>query len=315
MKNMLVYRGEQFDANFYYFAGVDIDHAFFLQKGKKRILLVPKMNEAAARETFRGTVVAYKDAFRELRRMLSGTVGVDERNISLHAAKRLKKICRLENASENMLQERMRKKKEEINAMAKATRLTREILDNLELKEGIREEEVKKQLLQATLEEGAGPAFEPIVATAKNARFPHYQPGKARLKDMVLIDYGVKYDRYCSDVTRCFFLRKNKKMEEAYEKCRAVSEALLDEMADMRTGNQVARAADALMKRHGLPSLIHSIGHGVGLDVHEYPRLNTRHRDPIKGTVMAIEPAAYFPSFGVRFENTIAFNGKKARIL
>ena len=64
--------------------------------------------------------------------------------------------------------------------------------------------------------------------------------------------------------------------------------------------------AEKVMKRKGLPRLIHAIGHGIGLEVHEYPGLHRNSSDRLEGCVLAIEPAAYFKDFGVRFEGMVA---------
>ncbi len=314
--NLLLYRGEKFDANHYYQSGVDIDHAFFLLLDGKKILLVPRMNEAIARKNFKGKVIAYVNAAEELKKLVGKRlISIDEMNMPYYLAKKLSTMCRLENASERLLAARMKKMPEEIRAVAKATKTTHRILDSLELKEGMSELYVVKQLRIATVEAGTEQAFEPIVATAANARFPHYTPGKSRLKDMVLIDYGVKNGQYCSDVTRCFFLRRNSRMQQAYEKLQSVSDEIMDALPQLHTGKDLAQFAEKSMAKQALPKLIHSIGHGIGLDVHEYPRMSMKSGDGLKNTTIAIEPGAYFSNFGVRYENTLHFDGKKARIL
>lgn len=274
------------------------------------------MNEAIAREQFAGEVKVYTKVLEDIKKLLQGRrVGVDAAALPWNLGRKLSEFCKLEDVSGMLLSERALKKPAEVKAIAKAARLTREILDGLELREGMKESDVQKQLLLATIEAGAEPAFEAIVATATNARFPHYRAGPARLKDMVLIDYGVKWERYCSDVTRCFFLSSNPRMKKAYDACVRVSEELFDLLPGVSTGKEVAKVAEKLMKKNRLPPLIHSIGHGVGLDVHEYPRLNAPSDDPVSGRVLAIEPAAYFNDFGVRYENTVYFDGKKVKVL
>ena len=75
------------------------------------------------------------------------------------------------------------------------------------------------------------------------------------------------------------------------------------------TGNQSLNLK-CFIEKHGLPKLIHSIGHGIGLEVHDYPHLGKKSQDSLEGAVLAIEPAAYFKSFGVRYEEMVA-NTKK----
>ena len=156
------------------------------------------------------------------------------------------------------------------------------------------------------LDEGAEISFEPIVATGANSARPHHIPEKRKLGNFVLVDFGVRLDGYCSDFTRCYFRGECRKEREAYEKCRQVLEGMRKGLSGCRTGADVTRLAEKLMKENGLPKLAHAIGHGIGLEVHEYPRLNANSKDAVEGAALAIEPAAYFAAFGVRYEMMVA---------
>jgi len=233
---LLLYRGERADANFYYASGVDIDHAFFIEQNGSRTLLVSRMNEALARKRFRGRVVTYQNPIDALSRYLKGKkVMIDEESLPFSIARKIQAFCTIEPASEQLSKQRMRKRENEVAYISKATSLTRSILEDLEILEGMRECDVQKQLLRATVDRGVEPAFEPIVATARNARFPHYRAGNAKIQGMLLVDYGVRYHGYCSDVTRCFILRKNAKIERTYEAIQQVSSELLDAIQSMLT--------------------------------------------------------------------------------
>src|SRR5512143_787616 len=103
---LLLYRGESFDPDFFYHAGMDIDHAFLLVSGRKKTVLVPKMNEGIARARFRGKVVAYDDPLKALSKLIKGkSVLCDASSLSLRMGKRLGKICRLKDHSVELLQE------------------------------------------------------------------------------------------------------------------------------------------------------------------------------------------------------------------
>ena len=86
-------------------------------------------------------------------------------------------------------------------------------------------------------------------------------------------------------------------------------------MPKLKTGKDLAVLSKKLYKKHKLPSLVHSIGHGIGLQVHECPRLGMKSKDRLKGTVMALEPAVYYEEFGIRYEENVYFDGKRARVL
>lgn len=304
-----MYRGDRFDPNFYHRAGVDIDHAFLL--GKR--LFVPKMNEAMAKAGFKGTVIAYENAVDALRPHLKGRVEFDALSLNAGLYKRLAGMCRLKDRSRELLLARARKKPAEVAAIRHAARCTKEILASLDLEKAKTELGLRKQLLVATAEMGLEPAFPPIVATGGNSAYPHHEPAARKLGPLVLVDYGVKYRHYRSDLTRCFVRDAAKRRE--YESLENVCHSITDAMPGLETGGDVARLAAKLMKKAGFPPMIHSIGHGIGLDVHELPSLGRKSADRIAGAAMAIEPAFYRTQYGMRFEETVYFDGKKARIL
>jgi Xaa-Pro dipeptidase len=316
---LVLYRGETFNPNFCYFSGVDIDHAFFVLNRGKKTLFVPKLNEKLARKEFDGKVIVYNDLWKELKKAAGkSTIYADYSSMSVSLFEKLKKSFRVENASEILSVKRMVKENDEIAKISKAVSITKEIFASIDFKKMKTENDVRKFILKQTLELGVEPAFAPIVATDRNSSFPHYTPADVKLGSMVLVDYGVKYQNYCADLTRCFFLKKDKKIEEAkknYGKLKDVFHDIIDNFGDFETGAELAKFSSDSMKKHGLPKMIHSIGHGIGLEVHELPRLSEKFKDKLKGSALAIEPACYFSNYGLRYEETIYFNGKRARVL
>ncbi|MBI5224218.1 aminopeptidase P family protein [Candidatus Micrarchaeota archaeon] len=314
----IYYRGEQFDPNFYYLSKVDIDHSFLIIDGKNRELLTPKMNYEIAKNQFSGKVSTYgADLWDILKRRLGKrTVGADLGALSANLAKKIGEKCTLKDTSKKMLEQRMKKTEAEVTKTKRAAREAREIIEGIDLKNHKTEKDVEKTLKKETIERGLELAFEPIVASGKNTAFPHYHAGEKKLEDIVLIDFGVKYERYCSDLTRCIIMGDNKKLKDEYEKLQNVCDGILDQMNHHKTGADVAKEAEKALMNAGFPKLIHSIGHGVGLEVHEWPRLGLKSEDKIAQTIMAIEPAFYIPGrYGMRFEQTIFFDGKRARVL
>jgi Xaa-Pro dipeptidase len=315
---LLLHRGNSFDPNFYYHSGLDIDHAFLLMDGKKT-LFVPKMNEAAARAQFHGSVVPFEDAVEALSGRLKGRkVRFDANSLKARTYVRLARICRLEDCSLELLRQRSVKKPQEVSAISRAARHTKEIFHSLDFKKAKTELGVRRQLLVATAELGLEPAFDPIVSTDGNAAYPHHEPSNKKLGQLVMVDYGVMYRHYRSDLTRCFISGGDSGAREKkaqYEKLRGVCHEIVDELPALRLGKDVAAFAAKLMKRAGFPKMIHSIGHGVGLEIHEFPRLSHKYDDSIAGAAMAIEPAFYLKGYGMRHEETVYFDGKKARIL
>lgn len=316
MENLLLFRGNEFNANFFHHAKIDVDHSFYLKCGKKEILIVPKLNERVARHLFSGTVLCNEKPLDEIIRLMKGKeLALDYSSLPAKIYEKLVKIIKTRNFSEKFLKFRAAKKPEELEKIKKAVSLTKKIFSLIEISEFKDEKSLNDWLHIRTFELGTKPAFDPIVCSGIHSTFPHYKPSHSRIKNFILVDYGVKYENYCSDITRMFFTSREKKVFDSYEIIQSIFYEIIDEFPNFENGGEVALFSEKLFKKYRLPKPIHSIGHGVGLDIHEYPRLNKKYKDEIKGTVMAVEPAAYFRDFGVRFEETIYFDGKKVKIL
>ncbi|MFA6531114.1 MAG: M24 family metallopeptidase [Candidatus Micrarchaeia archaeon] len=319
---ILLFRGEHPDANSLYYIGVDIDHAFFLSS--PRTLFVPRLNYSLAKKLFRrGKVVAYSDIYAELKKVVKGKkLLIDMRSLPASYYKKISGFAKLTDGSSKFLEERMIKRKEEVEKVRIAVRFTKKIFAEVETKLGSdkhgfkTENDVRKFLLIRTMELGLEPAFDPIVASGSNSRFPHYQSGNnAKLRDMVLIDYGVKYKNYRSDLTRCFFLKRGLESERKYSELKQIFRKIMVAFPKFKNGKELAKFAEKAYAKRKFPVPPHSWGHGIGLDVHEFPRLSLKFKDKLKGATMALEPAVYFKDYGLRYEETIYFDGKKAKIL
>jgi Xaa-Pro aminopeptidase len=168
--------------------------------------------------------------------------------------------------------------------------------------------------------EGAsGTSFDTIVAFGENSSVPHHETGERRLKfgDIVLIDFGCKYNGYCSDCTRTFLFGDDGKHEE-FKKAYAhvlkahmlVKEKLTPEMG-CRQADGIARE---YLKEQGLDKYFtHSLGHGIGINIHEYPTVSPKSDSILKnGMVFSDEPGVYLEGkFGIRIEDTITLKGGK----
>lgn len=317
MQNLLLFRGNEFNANFFHRSGVDVDNSFYLKLGEKEILLVPKLNERAARLSFRGEVRAYKKPMDEIAVLVKGkSISLDYSSLPAKVYEKLRRVARPKDASEHLLSMRARKKAGEVEKIKKAVSATKKLFSEIRLSGFRDEKELADRLYSRTYEMGMAPAFDPVVGSGAHSAFPHYKPAHSKIKNFALVDYGVRCGNYCSDITRVIFRSsREKKVSDAYEKLQRIFCDIIDSFPDFETGRDAALFSKRLFRKYVLPAPIHSIGHGVGLDIHEYPRLNEKYSDPLKGAVIAIEPAAYFKNFGVRFEETVYFDGRKARVL
>ncbi|MCB1118695.1 MAG: aminopeptidase P family protein [Chlamydiia bacterium] len=192
-----------------------------------------------------------------------------------------------------------------------------------QLKEGISEQELAKQIEIFWLERGAqGASFPPIVAFGANSSMPHYHPGDRKLQhgDVVLLDLGVQLSDYHSDMTRTvFFGEPDPGLLEVYEVVREAQQRAVDAVSEGIEScklDQIAR--DWITKKGYGEQFSHSLGHGLGLEVHETPFLRQRGKSvPLfQGMVVTIEPGIYLPGIGgIRIEDTIVVGKEGAEIL
>ncbi len=316
---------QQVDSNFFYLSGSEIDRATFIaRRNESPALLCNPLNYELAKETFRGAAIKFEpqEYRKKLNSLLKGSksLGICKRDISAAFYEALQKGTRakLVDISDEMLALRMRKDETEIADIRHACSIARKSLESLYLSPGKTELDLQSELQSILYSNHSSPSFPPIVLFGKNARFPHGKSGNRRLVkgEIVLIDWGARHGNYCSDTTRCTFVGEpDKGQEKAYEKLQDVFAAILGFLRPGLSAQQVSKFASEQLKEAGLPQMPHGIGHGIGLDVHEYPSFakNSKHR-LVENTVLAIEPATYLKGFGARFENTILLK-KRATVL
>ncbi len=165
------------------------------------------------------------------------------------------------------------------------------------------------------------PAFDTIVATGPRTALPHAQPTANRLgnNQLLLVDVGASQDGYASDMTRMAFLGKpGPKVKRLYQAVLEAQLAALDAVKPGVRAEQVDRAARRVLRAAGLDTaFVHSTGHGLGLEIHEPPRIGRRDRTVLAaGMAITVEPGAYLEGFGgVRIEDTVVVTGSGCRIL
>lgn len=215
------------------------------------------------------------------------------------------------------------KEKEEVKLLKASVRLNFLGYEYLlsKLKNGITEKELSIAFKIFALEKGAEVSFEPIIAFGKNSSEPHHESGQTTLKpgDNVLIDIGVVLNGYVSDMTRTTFWKKPSSEMKRFDAL--VKKAYRAAFEACRVGVKVKAldmAARAVFKREGVEDyFLHSLGHGVGLEVHEFPRINStgddRDVELKSGMVFTIEPGLYLKGVGgVRYENIVLVNATGA---
>jgi len=219
---------------------------------------------------------------------------------------------------------RMRKDAAELAQMRQAAILAGELVQQAIrlLKPGIRELDVGAEIEYQMRKKGAsGPAFETIVAFGKRAALPHARPTAKRLRknELVVLDLGVILGHYCSDITRTVFVgRASSRIRTWY---RGVLEAQSAAIAAAKNGalcGDVDAAARRVLADYHLDHFfVHSTGHGLGLEVHEDPRVARGQKKRLEpGNVITIEPGVYAEGIGgIRIEDDVAVHADRTEIL
>lgn len=235
--------------------------------------------------------------------------------------------------TQNRIEElRMIKRVDEIKNIRAAAKLTDLCFDYIlgEIKPDVTEGEIAWEIESFIRTHGADLAFSPIVAFGSNSSQPHYtlksQPqGQAlRLRgpNLILLDFGARVNGYCSDMSRVVFVGKPKaEWVKAYKTVLCAQTAALHLLASRpgleRNGDIVDRMARDIIEKAGFPTYPHSLGHGVGLDIHEAPRLTIKKDEILKaGIVITVEPGIYIEGqYGIRIEDLVLLKEDGIEIL
>jgi Xaa-Pro aminopeptidase len=209
---------------------------------------------------------------------------------------------------------RVLKSPAELDALRSAARIADEAYARVTggLRPGVTERAVARALDEAMEELGAeGPSFPTIVAAGPNSARPHHEPGHTVIGEgePVVIDMGARYEGYCSDMTRSFCLgRADERYRELHALVLQAHVASRDAVREGVPSKEADAIARDLLKAGGYEQeFSHSLGHGLGLDVHEPPSLRKESEDALRaGMVVTIEPGVYIPGYGgVRIEDTV----------
>ncbi len=216
------------------------------------------------------------------------------------------------------------KKEAELINVSRSCRIAAEVFPIIKkkIKKGRSEISVARQIEDLMQARGAyGPSFRIIVAFGENSALPHHETSERRLKnnETVLIDYGCVYNFYCSDMTRTFFYgRPSAEFRKVYS---IVQEAQKRGIKAVKSGTR-ASFVDKVVREHISDNgygqyFIHGTGHGIGLEIHESPLVNSKSKAVLKtGMCLTVEPGIYLKGkFGVRIEDSLLVGKKGSKIL
>lgn len=296
-----------------------------VSEGKKFLFVDPRYFYAAQKALKNSDVTVVKgfknEAFEFLKSTGKKDLYIDYTKTSISEAEEYGELgFSLKDCSKDMVASMKIKSDEELKNIKKACAIAEASLKCVLplIKEGISELELAAALEAEFKKHGASnPSFETIVAFGKNAAVPHHETGSTRLKnnECVLIDFGCLYKGYCSDMTRTFFYGKpDKQFKKAYE---AVLTAHLAAEKGIYAGIECVAAdkiaRDILEERGYGKYFTHSLGHGIGVNIHEPPALSPKGKGTLENKmVFSIEPGVYLDGkFGIRIENTVTLSDGK----
>jgi Xaa-Pro aminopeptidase len=254
-------------------------------------------------------------------------LGFEDQHVSVRTHRRLREVIpdRIELVAAGGIVEALRAVKEpvEVERIAAASALTDEVYEWLRVHGlvGRTEREVALALENEMRRRGAEPAFDSIVASSERGALPHAEPADVPIErgTLVTLDIGARLDGYHSDCTRTWATGElPDDLAGAYELVRRAQEAALDAVRPGPEGREVDAVARDIIEAAGHGEHFgHGLGHGVGLEIHEGPRLARTGDAPlVAGNVVTVEPGVYLPGRGgVRIEDLVVVTGDGRRVL
>ncbi len=335
-------------SNLFYLSGFRAEGSFALVTQREAKIFVPELLYEQAKEIARNfEVKGFRNKLWEkLGKFLTGEkirrLGFEAGGVSIKRYREMEKAFRkvrlvpLDGLVEEM---RIVKTEEEVGLIRKSAQICvaafRFIKKRIRI--GMKERIIACQLEYFMKKRGAEEtSFEIIVASGENTAYPHHQTGERKIRsgDCLLIDMGCVYKGYCSDLTRPLFLDIIHNSEEGlrstlsfefkgkYKKIyQVVREAQRDAIEKIRPGakcSSIDSTARKAIARAGLGDyFIHKTGHGIGLDVHELPRVEENSKQVLRtGMVLTVEPGVYIPGFGgMRIEDMVLVTKKGYEVL
>ena len=318
------------EPNIVYYTGSISGGVLVVTPKSEPVLLAPSLNITVARDQATGLDVRpytrsslIGDVSEILNERSCRSIGFDE--VSLDMYRRLGDSLgevKIEAAPDLVWEMRKVKDPEEQKLMKRAGELAdigmgaiREFIGD-----GVRENEVAAEASYAMRREGAEDiAFPFIVVSGPRSAYPHggVTDRKIRSGELVTVDMGATYKEYKTDITRTFIIgQPTEKQAEIYETVLESNRVALPRFVDGAAGVEVDRAARDVIDEAGYGEyFIHSLGHGLGLEVHEPPSISKRSEDTLRtGNVVSNEPGIYIPGFGgVRIEDTVLVDGQSPK--
>ena len=314
----------------YYECGWSSDNAIFLSLNGEKYVITDGRYTLDAKEKAKAEVIEARDLIKKAKELILKKrvkkLKIDPNNWSYKNYISLKGVVNLINEENFSFKKRMVKREDELEIIKQAAKIGATAFDEFAkvIETGIDEFELSFRFKEKLTNRGRRPlSFEPIVAINENAAKPHAEVSEKILQkgDLLLLDAGIKYKRYCSDRTRTIYIGENismnkkqkfpKEIQKVYDiVLKAQEEAIKAIKVGIKACELDKIARDIIEKAGYGKYFVHSLGHGVGLDIHEWPFINSKNKIQLQeGMVFTIEPGIYIPGeFGIRIEDMVAIN-------
>ena len=313
-------------SNLFYFSGYSGIGILVIPAKKQPFLITPQMEFQRAKKSMIKKVYLmenkrfFESAFTVIKKnkLKIRNAAIDKNNFTLNSYKYFKKQfkrIKAKDISSECTKLREIKTAKEIQYLKKSCRYADNILKKTikNFKNFKTESEVAAFLEYETKKLGLELSFNPIVASGSNGSMPHYEPSNIKIKKgFCVIDFGVKYKGYCSDMTRTIYVgNPGKKEVEIYNLLLKIQNDTINEIKENKKCSELYDFANKNLGKYK-DNFTHGLGHGVGVEIHEMPNLSLNSKDRIQNNmVFTIEPGIYFPKkLGIRIEDTLLFKDK-----
>lgn len=252
------------------------------------------------------------------------SIGIEGDNLTVNEYLILKKQFKL--FFNDFKKIRTIKSPDEIKKIKKACKTGDEAFEYIlkKIRLGVTENQISNYLLAFFESKNTEMSFNPIVAFGKHSSIPHHQNTNIKLNknQIILMDFGVKFENYCSDMTRTvFFGKPDHKYLKIYQTVKDAQEQAINFVN--KNANKIIKLSDVdkaardYILQSGFESIPHSLGHGIGLEVHESPNLSPKSDDLLSNNmVFSIEPGIYINNYGgVRIEDLVVVRNNKLELI
>jgi Xaa-Pro aminopeptidase len=321
-------------ANLCYLCGYTGSNGLLLFLGESRVFFTDGRYTQQAHDEVQGARIVIakgpllNDAAKLFGKLKSADLGFEADQTTVVAAADLRKVARKKTVwkptSGLVMRQRMRKDADELRIIRDAVKMGAAVYEQAlpSIRPGVRESAVASRLEFTAREAGAdGMSFDTIVAAGKRSALPHGRASSQPIpkRGFVVVDSGVVLNGYCSDMTRTVHVGPVSSEERRWYQ--AVLAAQLAGIAEVRPGataGEVDHAAREVLRKARLDKFFtHSTGHGVGLEIHEPPRLGKQQEERLEpGMVITVEPGIYVPGKGgIRIEDMVVVTARGCQVL